>query len=154
MTQHVDRGRNIITVDFGLSLAAMIAAGKYDRVNLEITAERFPVVGSGVVVYETKLFYINSIVSSDEVDGLIRRVDPACPWGPSRHEHTLAFGAAYPELQRKHPIIGLGSSVDLDGRRCVVCLDRCGAGRYLDLDRWDNDWSTYCCFLAVRPLIV
>ena len=38
---------SLITVDYGNSLQAMIAAGKYDWVNSGITAKRFPVEGTG-----------------------------------------------------------------------------------------------------------
>jgi hypothetical protein len=40
-------GDLIIAVDYGMSLRDMIAAGKYDWVNPSITAERFPVEGTG-----------------------------------------------------------------------------------------------------------
>jgi hypothetical protein len=146
---------DIITVDFdvmgnmtpGEKLQAMIAAGKYDWVNPDITAKRFPVEGTGKKAFHTKLFHFGRYISSeDAVEAMkVEKLTPAT------HVHGLAFGAAFPEEQRNHPIACLGSSAQVyGGGRRVVCLGRNGDERYLNL--WIGDWQGSWRFLAVREI--
>src|SRR3990167_10054902 len=140
----------VLSVDYGRSLDQMIAAGNYDWKNSDITAKRFPVVGNGIEQFEAKLFHFDrNTVSQDNVDA-IKADDPANPWEPGKIEHLLAFGAKYPEEQRKYPVIALGSVAEVDGGRRVPCLDRDDAER--DLYWWVDGWDGYCRFLAVRKL--
>jgi hypothetical protein len=52
---------------------------------------------------------------------------------PAGHVHGLAFGAMFPDEQRKYLIACLGSSAQVVGRRFVVCLCRDDAKRGLGL---------------------
>jgi len=63
----------------------------------------------------------------------------------------LAFGAKYPEVQRKCSVVGLGS-VWRDGKsyRNVPCLYTASEGRYLDLRWWDDAWYSHSRFAAIR----
>jgi hypothetical protein len=61
-------------------------------------------------------------------------------FAPATHVHGLAFGATFPEEQRKYPIACLGSSAQVYGRRLVVCLDWYGAERDLDRCSWGVYW--------------
>jgi hypothetical protein len=56
----------VIAVDFGASLPNMIAAGKYDWVNTNITADKFPVEGAGKKVFHTTLFHFGCYISSED----------------------------------------------------------------------------------------
>ena len=142
----------VLSVDYGRSLDQMIAAGNYDWKNSDITAKRFPVVGNGIEQFEAKLFHFDrNTVSQDNVDA-IKADDPANPWEPGKIEHLLAFGAKYPEEQRKYSVIALGSVARVGGGRDVPCLRRLGAGRDLDLFWLGYGWNGYCRFLAVRKL--
>ena len=83
-------GITIISVDYGHTLEEMIAAGRYDWVNSDITAKRFPISGVGVMQFETKLFHFGHDISSDEAERRIAADDPTNPWTPAKIEHTLA----------------------------------------------------------------
>jgi hypothetical protein len=137
-------------VDYTQNLDAMIAAGKYDWKNTDITPERFPIVGKGRVEFEDTLFHFDCDISSEEAGKLIVAADPTNPWELAKIENLLAYGARNPEEQRKFPIIGLGSVAKVFGNRRVACLGRCDAERNLGLYWFDDDWDAYVRFLAVR----
>jgi hypothetical protein len=135
-----------IVVDYSLSLEQMIAAGKYDWSNSDITAKRFPLKGSGKVELEPKLFYFGRDMSSDNV---IAEMDKE-GFRPCTIEELLAIGEQHPELQRKFPLVALGSVAEIGGCRYVAYLRRRGSERELDLLWFGNDWSGLCRFPAVR----
>ncbi len=147
---------NTILVDYNLTLEQMIAAGKFDWLNNDINSNQFPVKGEGLVNYEVRLFEFNEVISSQDAEKRIEEADPANPWEPARIEHLLAFGTKYPEEQRKHPILALGSvgNASFFGKRNVPYLYRRVTGRSLHLDWWSNEWHPFYCFLAVRKYII
>jgi hypothetical protein len=138
----------VLAVDYSMSLEDMIAAGKYDWVSGGITAERFPVEGTGIKKFRTKLFDFSPRISSDDAAAAIRKEN----FTPGNDVHGFAFGATFPDEQRKYPIACLGLSAQVRGGRGVVCLSRYGVERSLSLydwgDRWDDDWR----FLAVQEV--
>lgn len=70
---------------------------------------------------------------------------------PATYEEALAFAKKNPDEQRKFPIVALGSVWrHPSGSRLVAYLGGSGAGRYLNLDWTEFDWSELCRFLAVR----
>jgi hypothetical protein len=140
----------VISIDYSMSLEAMIAAGNYDWKNDNIAAEKFPVEGTGIGQFETKIFHFDRYLSSDDAVAAIKDEDRERPWEPAKIEHLLAFGAAHPDEQRKYPIIGLGSVAEVYGLRLVPYLYEGGARRDLGLGWWDDDWDGDYRFLAVR----
>jgi len=138
----------VIAVDYGTSLPAMIAAGKYDWTNPDITAARFPVVGTGTKRYRTKLFDFGRRISSEDAVSAMKAEN----FTPADHAHGLAYGAAYPGEQRRNPIACLGSCAQVYGYRSVVCLSRGVAERLLNLHGWSGDWGGFWRFLAVQEV--
>jgi hypothetical protein len=138
-----------LVVDYGLSLEQMIVTGHYDWVNDSIAAERFPIVGEGKMELEVQLFHFDQSISSEEAVRLIRKDG----FEPAKIEHLLAFGATYPEMQRKFPIVGFGSSCMVYGERYVPVLYGGDSVRSLRLSYWDGDWRDFYRFLAVRNLL-
>jgi len=138
----------VIAVDYGKPLADMIAAGKYGWVNSEITAENFSIEGTGKKTFRTKLFHFNRYVPSEVVAAAIKDEN----FSPATHIHGLAFGAAFPEEQRKYPIACLGSSAQLHGGRVVVYLDKVGGKRSLRLSNWNDGWNEGWRVLAVQEV--
>jgi hypothetical protein len=67
---------------------------------------------------------------------------------PAIHVHGLAFGATFPDMQRKFPITCLGASTQMNPRRDVMCPSSGDLGRrYLEVHSglWDGDWGvSYC----------
>ena len=142
-----------LTVDYGQSLEAMIADGHYDWKNNDITAERFPITGDGIVEFEGRYFHFNRNISSENTIKEIEAADTANPWSAAKIEHVLSHGKTFPEEQRKFPIIGLGSVAKVLGNRLVSYLGKGGSERYLDLlYRFDYVWSPGYRFLAVRKV--
>lgn len=139
-----------VTVTPGL-FSDRVAAGKYDcncAVD-DITVKHAPHDPVTVGEWEWDLVgYGNSIYSesakkSIEVEG----------WLAAQSEHILAYGAAYPEVQRKCPIVALGSVSEVGGNPYVIALWSDGAGRRgIGLYDWKCMWSPYCHFLRVRKI--
>lgn len=136
-----------VTVDYGQTLAEMIASGKYDWVNSDITSERFPIQGEGKAERELVLVHLGRIVSTDEA---LAKMDRG-GFRAAKIEELLALGAACPELQKKFPIVALGSHfVNQYGDRIFAYLDWSGNERNLSLG-WDGyGWGGIFRFLAVR----
>lgn len=136
-----------VEVDYGKTLEAMIAAGRYDWVDSGITPERFPIQGEGKAERELVLVHLDKEVSTDEAQAELDRRGLR----PAKIEELLALGAAQPELQREFPIVALGSDfVNSDGFRGFVYLGWGGGGRDLYLHWDDDDWNKHCRFLAAR----
>jgi hypothetical protein len=132
-------------------LPDMIAAGKYDWVDPDITAETFPAKGIGKKQFRAKLFDFGRNISSDDVVAAMKKQN----FKPGDHIHGLAFGVAFPEEHRKHPIACLGSSAQVLRNRFAVCLDRVGDERNLSLNiRGGRPWGDRWRFLAVQEVSV
>lgn len=69
---------------------------------------------------------------------------------PALYEELLGFAEKYPDEQRKHPIVALGSETCVRSCRRVACLWDDVDGRGLRLSWVVSDWNTYYWFLAVR----
>ena len=136
-----------ITVDYDMVLKAMAKVGRYDWVNPDITAERFPVVGEGKAEREALLVHFGR--DMDDRDVTIELEHLGLEDGAI--EELLAFGAKYPDLQHKFPIIGRKSVWQYRfGFSCCPCLDGCGRGRGLSLRIRERRWRGVCRFLAFR----
>jgi len=134
-----------VVVDYGRTLVEMIAAGKYDWVNPDITQEHFPLAGRGEEKREQALFWFRRNISSDDAIAEMKKAG----YESEDVAGLLAFGRDNPELQRKFPIIALKSVwVGSGGRHRVPYLFRGGAERGLDLGYLVSDWRGDCRFLA------
>jgi hypothetical protein len=134
-------------VDYTMSLADMIKVGKYDWVNDDITAEHFPVTGSGKTEVNLEFVHLNKSVSSEAVLAHME----ANGLRPATLAELLSFGAKYPEIQREFPIVALGSSWIVSvGNRFVPYLFGSSSDRHLNLSWFGSGWVGYFRFLAVR----
>ena len=136
-----------VVVDYTQTLKQMVSAGNYDLVNEDITQDHFPIKGSGQEEKEVVLFHFDKVMTSEQA---ITDMDKA-GFRPVLIEEFLALGAQQPELQKKFPIVCLGSVWrNSDGCRLVPFLHWDGARRPLYLPWFEHDWSGYCRFAAVR----
>lgn len=131
------------------ALQRLIAVGKYDWVNPDITDKNFLVPENFVLGTDPKIFHFKRDITSEDV---IKEMDkegycPAMIWD------LIDYGAKNPEEQRKFPIVGLGSIGEFVDGRCVPFLSKGVSERYLDLGWWDNDWKANCRFLGVRKKV-
>ena len=142
------QGTYDVTVNYDLTVEQLIQAGKYDWVNDDITYSHFPSTEEGgkaqVVIF---LVNFNHAISSEDAIGkmYVQGLRPATL------KELLALGAAYPNLQRGHPIVALGSTWRFPGGKLrVPYLSGVGSPRGLGLiwstDGWLPDWY----FAAVR----
>jgi hypothetical protein len=136
-----------VVVNYDLSVEEAIKAGDYQAVNADITSKNFSWSRSGTANLEISLVRFDHRMSSEDV---VRELDEEGLRAAELPEF-LAFGAAYPDVQRKFSVIGLGSVWrDRRGYRNVPCLYTASEGRYLDLHWWDDGWYSYSRFAAIR----
>lgn len=140
-------------VNYDLSLREMIAAGNYNSVHKDISADNFHINGKGITETSFEIWGFNQYCSAyDDLAPYDRSVRSAmlvsmCCSGlrGANIAEGLAFGAAFPEKQRESPIFILGAVTE-SGDRPFFFLK--GSRRFLDL-HWDV-WSFYVRFLMVR----
>jgi len=140
----------IIEIDFGMTLDAMKAAGHYDGINDAITADHFPIEGTGKRKFRNKLFQSRRSILSHEAIALMEKEN----FVPATHVHGLAYAAAFPEEQCKNPIACLGTSAQVEGDRRVVSLGGHGVERYLGLQDWQRPWHGHWRLLGVQEVRV
>lgn len=140
------RDRYSVTVNYDQSLKDMIAAGRYDYVNADITAKNFPINARGKTEVAIELVHFDRRMTSEEV---LSEFDKRGLRAAILFE-GLAFAAANPDLQRQFPIVFLGSVRDWLGYRDVPCLGRDGSGRGLYLSWFEVGWGEPSRFAAVR----
>ena len=137
----------IVSIDYNRSVKNGIKAGNYDLKNNDITSDNFPSREVGTRESQIKLFHFGKIMGTDEVLGGIDRQG----YRPIILKELLALGEKYPNLQRKFPIIGLGSVWrNSNGPYCCPCLDGDGLERDLSLYWIGSRWDVICRFAAVR----
>jgi len=124
-----------------------IQAGDYQAVHSEITCKDCPSTRRGQAELEIMLVRFDHRMTSENV---VRELEGEGLRAAELPEF-LAFGAKYPEVQRKFSVVGLGSVwQDRKGYRNVPCLYTASEGRYLDLHWWDDGWYSYSRFAAIR----
>ncbi len=113
----------------------------------DITSKNFPSTRKGQADLEIVLVRFDHRMTSEDV---VRELEEEGLRAAELPEF-LAFGAKYPDVQRKFSVVGLGSVwQDRKGYRNVPCLYTASEGRYLDLHWWDDGWYSYSRFAAVR----
>ena len=149
-----------VTVDYTQTLAQMIAAGKYDSINLDITDQHFPSpsiptglppsTGSGQATkaeLKLELVHFNRTISSNDAIAELKQKGLR----PATLPEFLAFGAIYPEEQRKYPIVALGSVWQYwYDNRYVPYLCSNDSRRSMDLHWFGYGWNDNYRFAVVR----
>lgn len=141
----------LVTVDYNQSLQQMIEAGHYTEANSDITEKHFiqDIIENkdrGKVETTLTLVHFNRRMSSDGVLKKFAQRDLR----PGTLPELLAFGAKYPDIQRRFLIIALGSLWKKPEYFCLPELDGNSAARYLFLRCFDDGYHSSCRFLAVR----
>ena len=134
-------------VNYDLRVEAAVREGKYDWSNTDINDKNFKTSHTGQKEVEMKLFHFNRYVESEEAIREMKKEG----YRPAELHELLAFGAKYPDEQRKYPIVALGSVWRYwDGYRHVPYLWRDGSERNLNLNYFVLRWLGHYRFLAVR----
>jgi len=136
-----------VLVDETLSVEEAVKLGSFDRSNENITSVNFPKPASGQKLEkEVVLFHFGRNMSSEAV---IAEMDKA-GYKPATIWDLLGLAVKEPDLQRKFPILALGSVCRLNGHRRVAYLCESSGDRRLSLDYFGSDWSGCFRFAGVR----
>jgi hypothetical protein len=138
----------LIAVSRDLSLADLIAAGKYDSVDDMITGEHFPITNHGPAT-------INLVLISFPHDrtpmDVLRTID-SLGYRPANIEELLAFGALRQwDSLSANRIVALGSQwIDGTYDRRVVTIDIVGSRRVLRTATASWSFGRECLFAVVK----
>lgn len=137
-----------IVVDYNISLAEMIKAGRYNWVNNDISAENFPIQREGKEVLEITLLPFNRRINSYEAIEEMNKI-----YRPAILPELLAVGSQHPDFQRQFPIVALGSIWWLHpGGPCVPCLWGDAWERGLHFRQLDDHWHPGYRFAVARKI--
>jgi len=145
-------------VNYDQAFDAMVAAGYFNDLRstaADVAKEFLPIRGKGIVKYEGRLVYFNRVIKLDAALKAIRSVDTTSPFRAAKIEHMLAFAAAFPNIQREHRILGLGSVAEFGAPdRRYRAVPELGAdethGRFLYREGIDGGFEEHYLFLTVR----
>ena len=135
-----------VTVDDGQPLEEMIAAGGYDEVDPVVLSVSFPIKRRCRKLVEITLIQFERAYASWELIALME----ARGYRPAFIEELLALGKEQPDLQRRIPIVALGSGRIIQGRRRAVCLGGSASIRHVQLAVIYRKWSMYHRFAFIR----
>jgi hypothetical protein len=135
-----------VPVDHGQTLNEMIAAGRYDEVNDAVRTVSFPIKRRSRKLVEITLIQFERAYASWELITLME----ARGYRPAFIEELLALGREQPDLQRRIPIVALGSGRIIQGRRRAVCLGGSESSRHVQLAVIYRKWSIYYRFAFIR----
>jgi hypothetical protein len=135
-----------VTIDRSQSLEEMIEAGRYNEVNSAIRSVNFPWKRKGTKAVDLTLVQFDRPLAPGE----IKRLMEGRGYRPAYIEEFLALGKEEPDLQRKIPIVALGSGRIIQGRRRAACLAGSESSRSLGLAVIYRRWSIYYRFAFVR----
>ncbi|MFA4937139.1 MAG: hypothetical protein WC575_02520 [Patescibacteria group bacterium] len=141
-----------VSVNYDLSTAEAVLAGKYDGVDPTITDENFPATrqGKAEVYIIPVLFNDPSLFPTikDVIAELVKR-----NLRPAELPELLAFGARFPDIQRGYSVAGLGTmSRQQDGSKRVCFLWATTTRRYIGLEKINDKsrWYRNTLFVAVK----
>ena len=136
-----------VTVNYDLSVEDAVKLGLYDWANSDIAGKNFPTKRTGKVEVVVELIHLNKVISTKDA---LREHD-MMGYRPAELHELLVFGEKYPDVQRKFPIVALGSVwQSRSGDRSVPYLDGDGSERILLLYWFEIDWRGIYRFAAVR----
>ena len=126
-----------VVIDHGVTIEQMIAIGRYDWIDPNVTHGRFLAIGIGAVTLRPVLV---SFDDSERINsGMLRHATPI---------ELLAYGAKYPKAQLKRLIFALGQQMQFDRSFYHLYLcSREGKKRWLSLRTVDAQFHKGCYFL-------
>jgi hypothetical protein len=98
-----------LEVDYGKTVEQLLAEGGYNWVYYRITSAAFPDSSRGQARLSATLVPFSPQASIPYV----LQEEEAAGLRPATLKELLTFGASYPEVQRRIPVIALGSHADL-----------------------------------------
>lgn len=135
----------MVTVNYNKTVNQLVKDGKYDWSNSDISDSHFPLNKKGEEQVEIFIVSIDHRMSDPEVTQFINSLGLQ----DVNVKEELSLGVQFPDLQRKDPIVGRGSTWrDSDGDVYVPCLygsESCRGLNLFDLGGgWDSAWQFAC----------
>lgn len=152
-----------ITVDYSLSVTELVEMGSFDGGSsgfVHIARDDFwgdnrfePEKDNGSEDLEVALLKIDKRMSNEEVLLLAKDVDRENPWRVGGVSALMTFSREFPEEQKKHAIVGLGSPTSFE--YChkyvpVLCTSIGHTSRYFTRLNQGCGWQAETCFLLIR----
>ena len=94
-----------IEVDGAKSFQELIEKAKFDWINPDVNEKNFPIKQKTKHIVTIKLFNFNRFISSEEVIKNIKKNG----FRPAFIEELIVLATNYPDLQKKFPVVALGS---------------------------------------------
>lgn len=138
-----------VTVNYDLSVEEAVALGKYDHVfPNEVSSKHFKTERNGIAELKITLVCIEENLMTKEIPEKLDQLG----YRPAELHELLAFGAKYPDVQRRFPIVALGSIWQESPiiHRSIPWICRDGDGRALGLCSLQAYWCGRNHFAAVH----
>ena len=141
----------LISCDGSHEASELVARGKYDQSNRQITNKLFPIRGHAPTeraIRMIELVEFDYNPTSEEVLSEFRRRGLERP----TYEDALCFGIQHPKEQRQHVIVFLHELTYIDGNSVLLMLSTSAdtIKRYLCLVTYDRRWQGNYVFAAVH----
>lgn len=140
-----------IVVDYSLTLDQMIKAADFTSVSDSIHMGEFSVVGDGKVKRVVSILHFDERVTNEEILAAMENRGLS----PAGIEDLLALALAYPDLQKTHSIVALGSIVQGVYLPALLWDPSPDKKRYLHIcmgGQMHDDWIPCWYFAAVRDM--
>lgn len=140
-----------VVVDYTHSLQEMIAAGRYSKIGAGITRTRFSLPQGGYPNSDNYKFFLVHFPERISMNSLHDKFREG-GFHPARIIDLLAFGAQYPEKQKKYRIAAMGSCwLSRNGYMYFPYLHCRGGKRILQLGGVRDEFAPYYRFLVFYP---
>lgn len=134
-----------ITINYRETQTQRVKAGHYDF-DFGVTDESFPITGNGISKVDT---HLKRLKTNSTSKGVLEFLDSQSMRSANSAE-TLMFGATYPEIQKKFPVVCIGAYCVLpENELRIITLDYTDFDRILILENEDGIWTPEFRFLAV-----
>ena len=151
--RRLDGGPTIFTFNYEWTYEHMLACGEYSFwQDVTFLAKYYPLVGTGIIQFEVKLFRFDRKLDLGEIEKEIRRACPWQPWRPGKIEHLLSFCADLPEQPSGHMLCAPGTMYDAGACPQILGVTREHNGGRHVLDVTQSTVSPANQYLGVREL--
>ena len=142
----------VYQVEVDCNVDRMVMAGKYVRRSVQITHKNFFVAGCKSDQVDLRLVSLDHMINTEQALGELYQRG----FRPATLLELLAFGISFPELQRKSPIVALGTqwrNPDSGETNTPILTEFYDNERGLALfksDPVEHGWHSFLQFLVVR----
>jgi len=137
-----------LTINYDNAFSTMVRTCKCEFIHQNIKQMRYTLPRTGKQTFTTRLIRC----TSDSPTGEVLRGITLSGFYPATVEQLVAFCTNHPDFQRKHPILALGSTLNVGGHPFVVYASGSVMKRFISLNTGSHmEWSQVCRFLVAEP---